>query len=314
MATPNYGNQMGMAMQQMQQQQQQQQQQPGMVQPQPAAPPPRPVRRGTSKAVPVVMSAGLAVGVFCGLLFGLGTGNEGALASPGSTTTERRIRRRRVRQRRTPRSPTYSRRRAPRMARRRRSIDADAAATARRSPRPAPPRPRRNLPRWQRDRRRRRAAATGSARAPRRQRRRRLVAPGEAQGRDHAGHGAGGREDHDRRQGPHARHGDRARQRGEEDGRPSSSHATGFHDFEQKVDVMAGDTIVKFELSKRPASAGDRHGDRPAPATAAATPPRVRRGPARRPCSRARRRIRTTPDGEDEPHAAEEAGRQEHRG
>ncbi|HTR52058.1 MAG TPA: hypothetical protein VMJ10_15200 [Kofleriaceae bacterium] len=34
---------------------------------------PRPVRRGTSKVVPVVVSAGLAVGVFCGLLFGLGT-------------------------------------------------------------------------------------------------------------------------------------------------------------------------------------------------------------------------------------------------
>ena len=38
--------------------------------------PPRPVRRGTPKAVPVVVSAGLAVGVFCGLLFGLGTGDK----------------------------------------------------------------------------------------------------------------------------------------------------------------------------------------------------------------------------------------------
>ena len=40
--------------------------------------PPRPhsSRRGTSRAVPVVVSAGLAVGVFCGLLFGLGTGDK----------------------------------------------------------------------------------------------------------------------------------------------------------------------------------------------------------------------------------------------
>ncbi|HEX4455727.1 MAG TPA: hypothetical protein VH143_32930, partial [Kofleriaceae bacterium] len=45
--------------------------------------PPRPVRRGTSRAVPVVVSAGLAVGVFCGLLFGLGTGAE-AKPSTGS--------------------------------------------------------------------------------------------------------------------------------------------------------------------------------------------------------------------------------------
>jgi hypothetical protein len=37
---------------------------------------PQMMRRGTSKAVPVVVSAGLAVGVFCGLLFGLGTGDE----------------------------------------------------------------------------------------------------------------------------------------------------------------------------------------------------------------------------------------------
>jgi hypothetical protein len=34
------------------------------------------MRRGTPKAVPVIVSAGLAVGVFCGLLFGLGTGDE----------------------------------------------------------------------------------------------------------------------------------------------------------------------------------------------------------------------------------------------
>jgi hypothetical protein len=42
----------------------------------------RPIRRGTSKAVPVVVSAGLAVGVFCGLLFGLGTGKDDAIAAP----------------------------------------------------------------------------------------------------------------------------------------------------------------------------------------------------------------------------------------
>jgi hypothetical protein len=35
-----------------------------------------PMRQGTSKIVPVVVSAGLAVGVFCGLLFGLGTGKR----------------------------------------------------------------------------------------------------------------------------------------------------------------------------------------------------------------------------------------------
>jgi hypothetical protein len=33
----------------------------------------QPMRQGTSKMVPIVVSAGLAVGVFCGLLFGLGT-------------------------------------------------------------------------------------------------------------------------------------------------------------------------------------------------------------------------------------------------
>lgn len=44
----------------------------------------RPVRQGTSKAVPVVVSAGLAVGVFCGLLFGVGTGKDEAVAAPAS--------------------------------------------------------------------------------------------------------------------------------------------------------------------------------------------------------------------------------------
>src|SRR5690242_149786 len=56
------------------------------------APPPmgpptmnRPMRRGVSKAVPVVVSAGLAVGVFCGLLFGLGTDKDEANAAPAKT-------------------------------------------------------------------------------------------------------------------------------------------------------------------------------------------------------------------------------------
>lgn len=68
-------------------------QQPPMGMPMGQPPPPmmgRPVRRGTSKAVPVVVSAGLAVGVFCGLLFGLGTGGDEATAatkSNGSATS-----------------------------------------------------------------------------------------------------------------------------------------------------------------------------------------------------------------------------------
>jgi hypothetical protein len=41
-----------------------------------------PARRGAPKIVPVIVSAGLAVGVFCGLLFGLGTGKEEANAAP----------------------------------------------------------------------------------------------------------------------------------------------------------------------------------------------------------------------------------------
>ena len=80
MATPNYPNQMGMQPQ-AGNQHPPYPGMPAMGQPQAASPPPKPVRRGTSKAVPVVMSAGLAVGVFCGLLFGLGTGSEGAFAS-----------------------------------------------------------------------------------------------------------------------------------------------------------------------------------------------------------------------------------------
>lgn len=42
-----------------------------------AQPAPQPARKGTSKAVPIVVSAGLAIGTFCGLLFGLGTGDPG---------------------------------------------------------------------------------------------------------------------------------------------------------------------------------------------------------------------------------------------
>ncbi|HET9621723.1 MAG TPA: hypothetical protein VFP84_10170 [Kofleriaceae bacterium] len=42
-----------------------------------------PARQGTSRMVPVVVSAGLAIGVFCGLLFGLGTGKSKA-AVPAS--------------------------------------------------------------------------------------------------------------------------------------------------------------------------------------------------------------------------------------
>jgi hypothetical protein len=44
------------------------------------------VKRGTSKAVPVVVSAGLAIGVFCGLLFGLGIEKDEAVAATTTTT------------------------------------------------------------------------------------------------------------------------------------------------------------------------------------------------------------------------------------
>jgi hypothetical protein len=51
---------------------------------------PPPVRRGgVSKAVPVVVSAGLAVGVFCGLLFGIGTGKKDAIARPSRSRRPR---------------------------------------------------------------------------------------------------------------------------------------------------------------------------------------------------------------------------------
>jgi hypothetical protein len=48
--------------------------------------PPRPMTRGTPKIVPVIVSAGLAVGVFCGLLFGVGTGKKAAAAEPSKGT------------------------------------------------------------------------------------------------------------------------------------------------------------------------------------------------------------------------------------
>jgi hypothetical protein len=50
--------------------------------------PRRPVRQGTSRVVPVVVSAGLAIGVFCGLLFGLGTGRRNATAQPQTFTNK----------------------------------------------------------------------------------------------------------------------------------------------------------------------------------------------------------------------------------
>lgn len=54
-------------------------------------PPARVVKRGTSKAVPVVVSAGLAVGVFCGLLFGLGIDKDEAVAAPATTETKKKV-------------------------------------------------------------------------------------------------------------------------------------------------------------------------------------------------------------------------------
>jgi len=41
-----------------------------------------PIQQGMSRVIPVVVSAGLAVGVFCGLLFGLGTSKRDASAQP----------------------------------------------------------------------------------------------------------------------------------------------------------------------------------------------------------------------------------------
>ena len=50
--------------------------------------PPPQMRRGAPKAVPVLVSAGLAIGVFCGLLFGVGTGETEAKAG---TTEEKKF-------------------------------------------------------------------------------------------------------------------------------------------------------------------------------------------------------------------------------
>ena len=49
-----------------------------------------PTRQGTSKIVPVVVSAGLAVGVFCGLLFGLGTGSHSVAAPEKASNNAKR--------------------------------------------------------------------------------------------------------------------------------------------------------------------------------------------------------------------------------
>ena len=53
----------------------------------------RPIKRGTSKAVPLVVAAGLAVGVFCGLLFGVGgrphlAGSKGNNVKKGGAVVE----------------------------------------------------------------------------------------------------------------------------------------------------------------------------------------------------------------------------------
>jgi hypothetical protein len=49
------------------------------------------MRQGTSRIVPVVVSAGLAMGVFCGLLFGLGTGKRSASADPPRSNGVKRV-------------------------------------------------------------------------------------------------------------------------------------------------------------------------------------------------------------------------------
>ncbi len=56
-------------------------------QPQQMRPPPQ-MRRGAPKAVPVLVSAGLAIGVFCGLLFGVGTGE---VEAKGGTPEEKKF-------------------------------------------------------------------------------------------------------------------------------------------------------------------------------------------------------------------------------
>ena len=63
---------------------------PGMpmgMGPGPGIPQANMTRRGTPKAVPIVVSAGLAIGVFCGLYFGLGTGEKPAEAQAASAKT-----------------------------------------------------------------------------------------------------------------------------------------------------------------------------------------------------------------------------------
>lgn len=82
MANPYPPNQGMHGMQPMQQQMQPMGQMPPQQMQQPQRGP-NVTRRGTSRAVPVVMSAGLAVGVFCGLLFGVGI-PEDATASPST--------------------------------------------------------------------------------------------------------------------------------------------------------------------------------------------------------------------------------------
>ncbi len=97
MANPYPPNQGMPGMQPMQQPMQQQMPQ---MQPQQMQQPPRGpnvAKSGTSRAVPVVISAGLAVGVFCGLLFGVGipedanagpsTGNNAKPAETDTTPT-----------------------------------------------------------------------------------------------------------------------------------------------------------------------------------------------------------------------------------
>ena len=63
---------------------------PGMGPGGPGMMPRPPQRQGTSRMVPVVVSAGLAVGVFCGLLFGLGTGKSAAAPPEKATNGVRR--------------------------------------------------------------------------------------------------------------------------------------------------------------------------------------------------------------------------------
>ncbi len=49
------------------------------------------MQRSTPRAVPIVVSAGLAVGVFCGLLFGFGTGASEAATGQSPTTSSSEI-------------------------------------------------------------------------------------------------------------------------------------------------------------------------------------------------------------------------------